>query len=122
MNKLQKKQAGLARRHRRVRAKISGTPARPRLCVTRSNSNMYVQIIDDVAGKTICGASTLGPDFKAAGVSGATVEGASVLGGIIGKLALEKGVTEVVFDRGGHLYHGRIKAVADGAREAGLKF
>lgn len=122
MNKLQKKQAGLARRHRRVRGKISGTPARPRLCVTRSNSNMYVQVIDDVAGKTICGASTLGPDFKATGVSGATVEGASVLGGIIGKLAQEKGVTEVVFDRGGHLYHGRVKALADGAREAGLKF
>jgi len=122
MNKLQKKQAGLARRHRRVRGKISGTPARPRLCVTRSNSNMYVQVIDDVAGKTICGASTLGPDFKATGVSGATVEGASVLGGIIGKLALEKGVTEVVFDRGGHLYHGRVKALAEGAREAGLKF
>ena len=122
MNKLQKKQAGLARRHRRVRGKISGTPARPRLCVTRSNSNMYVQVIDDVAGKTICGASTLGPDFKATGVSGATVEGASVLGGIIGKIALEKGVTEVVFDRGGHLYHGRVKALAEGAREAGLKF
>ncbi|MBQ9955126.1 MAG: 50S ribosomal protein L18 [Eggerthellaceae bacterium] len=122
MNKLQKKQAGLARRHRRVRAKISGTPARPRLCVTRSNSNMYVQVIDDVAGKTICGVSTLGPEFKATGVSGATVEGAGVLGGIIGKLAQEKGVTEVVFDRGGHLYHGRIKAVAEGAREAGLKF
>ncbi len=122
MKKLQKKQASLARRHRRVRAKISGTPARPRLCVTRSNSNMYVQVIDDVAGKTICGVSTLGPEFKAAGVSGATVEGAGVLGGIIGKLAQEKGVTEVVFDRGGHLYHGRIKAVAEGAREAGLKF
>ena len=122
MNKLQKKQAGLARRHRRVRAKISGTPARPRLCVTRSNSNMYVQVIDDVTGKTICGVSTLGPEFKATGVSGATVEGAGVLGGIIGKLAQEKGVTEVVFDRGGHLYHGRIKAVAEGAREAGLKF
>lgn len=122
MKKLQKKQAGLARRHRRVRGKISGTPARPRLCVTRSNSNMYVQVIDDVAHVTICGVSTLGPEFKATGVSGATVEGAAVLGGIIGKLAQEKGVTEVVFDRGGHLYHGRVKALADGAREAGLKF
>ena len=122
MNKLQKKQAGLLRRHRRVRAKISGTQARPRLCVTRSNSNIYVQIVDDVAHKTICGVSTLGPEFKATGASGATVEGAGVLGGIVGKLAQEKGVTEVVFDRGGHLYHGRIKAVAEGAREAGLKF
>lgn len=122
MNKLQKKQAGLRRRHTRVRGKISGTAARPRLCVSRSNKNIYAQVIDDVAHKTICGASTLGAEFKAAGVSGATVEGAAVLGGIISKLAQENGVTEVVFDRGGHLYHGRIKALAEGAREAGLKF
>ena len=118
MNKLQKKQAALARRHRRVRGKIAGTAARPRVCVTRSNSNMYVQVIDDVAGKTICGVSTLGPDFKATGKSGATVEGAAALGA----KAQESGVTEVVFDRGGNLYHGRIKALADAAREAGLKF
>ena len=72
MNKLQKKQAGLARRHRRVRGKVSGTPTRPRLCVTRSNNNVYVQFVDDVAGKTICGVSTLGPEFKATGKSGAT--------------------------------------------------
>ena len=122
MNKQQKKQAGLARRHRRVRGKISGTAARPRLCVTRSNSNIYAQVIDDVAHVTICGVSTLGPDFKTTGKSGATVEGAAVLGAIVGKLAQEKGVTEVVFDRGGNLYHGRIKALADAAREAGLKF
>lgn len=122
MKKLQKKQAGLARRHRRVRAKISGTAARPRMCVTRSNSNMYVQIIDDVTRTTLCGASTLGADFKATGVSGATVEGASKLGEIVGKKAQEAGINEVVFDRGGHLYHGRIKALAEAAREAGLKF
>ena len=122
MKKLQKKQAGLRRRHTRVRGKISGTPDRPRLCITRSNSNMYAQVIDDVAGKTLCAASTLGPDFKATGKNGANVEGASALGDIIGKKALEAGITEVVFDRGGNLYHGRIKAVADGAREAGLKF
>ena len=122
MNKQQKKQAGLARRHRRVRGKISGTAARPRLCVTRSNSNIYAQVIDDVAHVTICGVSTLAPDFKATGKSGATVEGAAELGTIVGKLAQEKGVTEVVFDRGGNLYHGRIKALADAAREAGLKF
>ena len=103
MNKLQKKQAALARRHRRVRGKIAGTAARPRVCVTRSNSNMYVQVIDD-------------------GKSGATVEGAAALGAIVGKKAQESGVTEVVFDRGGNLYHGRIKALADAAREAGLKF
>ena len=122
MNKLQEKKARLQRRHRRVRGKVSGTPARPRLCVTRSNSNIYAQVIDDVAHTTICVASTLGPDFKALGISGATVEGAAALGGIISKLAQEKGVTEVVFDRGGNLYHGRVKALAEGAREAGLKF
>lgn len=122
MNKLQKKQAGLRRRHMRVRGKVSGTAERPRLCITRSNSNMYAQVIDDVAGKTLLGVGTLGPDFKATGKSGATVEGAAALGEIIGKKALEAGITEIVFDRGGNLYHGRIKAVADGAREAGLKF
>jgi large subunit ribosomal protein L18 len=117
-----KRQTGLARRHRRVRGKISGTAARPRLCVTRSNNNLYVQVIDDVAHTTICGVSTLGPDFKKTGEKGSTVAGAAELGTIIGKMAQEKGVTEVVFDRGGHLYHGRIKALADAAREAGLKF
>ena len=122
MKKLKAKQAGLRRRHTRVRGKISGTPARPRLCITRSNSNMYAQVIDDVAGKTICAVSTLGPDFKATEKNGATVDGAAALGSLIGKKAIESGVTEVVFDRGGNLYHGRIKALADAAREAGLKF
>jgi large subunit ribosomal protein L18 len=122
MNKLQKKQAALARRHRRVRGKISGTAARPRMCVTRSNSNLYVQLVDDKAGKTIYGVSTLGPDFKATGKSGANIEGAAALGEIVGKKAQDKGVTEVVFDRGGNLYHGRVKALAEAAREAGLKF
>lgn len=122
MKKLQAKQAGLRRRHTRVRGKISGTAARPRLCITRSNANMYAQIIDDVAGKTICGVSTLGPEFKATKKNGATVEGASALGELIGKKAQDSGVTEVVFDRGGNLYHGRIKAIAESAREAGLKF
>lgn len=117
-----KRQTGLARRHRRVRGKVSGTAQRPRLCVTRSNRNISAQIIDDVAHKTICGASTLGAEFKKAGVSGSTVEGAEKLGEIIGNLAKEKGITQVVFDRGGHLYHGRVKAVAEGAREAGLVF
>ncbi len=117
-----KHQKGLARRHRRVRGKISGTPERPRLCVTRSNSNIYVQVIDDVSHTTICGVSTLGPEFKATGKKGGTVEGAAEIGTIIGKMAQEKGVTKVVFDRGGHLYHGRVKAVADAAREAGLVF
>ena len=122
MDKLQKKQAGLQRRHARVRGKVSGTPERPRLCVTRSNSNMQAQIIDDVAGITLVGVTTLGPDFKATGKSGATVEGAAALGEIIGRKAQEKGITTVVFDRGGNIYHGRVKALADGAREAGLVF
>ena len=122
MKKLQAKQAGLRRRHTRVRGKISGTPARPRLCITRSNANIYAQVIDDVAGKTLCAVSTLGPDFKATDKKGSTVEGAAALGELIGKKAKDAGITEVVFDRGGNLYHGRIKAVADGAREAGLKF
>ena len=122
MKKLIKKQAGLRRRHTRVRGKISGTEARPRLCITRSNSNMYAQLIDDKAGKTICAVSTLSASFKEAGKSGATVEGATVLGELIGKLGTGAGVKEVVFDRGGNLYHGRIKAVADAARGAGLVF
>ena len=117
-----KRETGLARRHRRVRGKISGTAARPRMCVTRSNNNVYVQIIDDVARKTLLGVSTLGPEFKATGKKGGTVEGAAALGEIIGKKAIEAGITEIVFDRGGHLYHGRVQAVADAAREAGLKF
>ena len=115
-----KRETGLARRHRRVRGKISGTAQRPRMCVTRSNNNIYVQVIDDVAGKTIVGASTLGPEFKATGKKGGTV--AAAIGEIIGKKAVEAGITEIVFDRGGNLYHGRVKAVADAAREAGLKF
>ena len=112
MNKLQKKQAGLRRRHRRVRGKISGTAARPRLCVTRSNNNIYAQVIDDVTGHTLW----------ATGAKGSTVEGASALGTIIGNKAQEIGVTTIVFDRGGNLYHGRVKALAEAAREAGLKF
>ena len=117
-----KHEKGLARRHRRVRGKISGTPERPRLCVTRSNLNIYAQVIDDVSHTTICGVSSLGPEFKATGKKGGTVEGAAEIGTIIGKMAQEKGVTKVVFDRGGHLYHGRVKALADAAREAGLVF
>ena len=122
MKKLKAKQAALSRRHTRVRGKVSGTAERPRMCVTRSNANLYVQLVDDVAGKTLCGVSSLGPDFKAAGKSGATVEGAAALGEIVGKKAADAGIKQVVFDRGGNLYHGRVKALADAAREAGLEF
>ena len=122
MKKLIKKQAGLNRRHKRVRGKISGTAQRPRLCVTRSNSNMYLQLVDDVQGKTLCALSTLSPEFISASGKGASVEGAKTLGEMLGKKAGKAGIKEVVFDRGGNLYHGRIKAVADGARSAGLIF
>ena len=122
MNKLQKKQAGLRRRHRRVRGKVSGTAARPRLCVTRSNSNIYVQFVDDTQNKTLLGISTLGADFKATGKNGANIEGAKEFGAIVGKKAIEAGITTIVFDRGGNLYHGRVKALAEAAREAGMVF
>ena len=109
-------------RHARVRGKISGTPERPRLCVFRSESNIYAQVIDDVDGKTICAASTLDPEFRATGKLGSNKEAAAFVGELIGKRAVEKGVTAVRFDRGGRLYHGRVQALADGARNAGLKF
>ena len=116
------KNAIRVKRHWRLRKNLNGTAERPRLNVFRSLSNMYAQVIDDVAGKTICAVSTLGAEFKATEKNGSTVEGAEALGELIGKKAQENGITEVVFDRGGNLYHGRIKAVAEGARGAGLKF
>lgn len=117
-----KRQNGLVRRHRRVRGKINGTAERPRLCVFRSNSNIEAQIIDDVKHVTICGVSTLGATFKKSGKKAGTVEGAAEIGAEIAKLAKDNKITEVVFDRGGNLYHGRVKALAEAAREAGLKF
>ena len=122
MNKFQAKQAGLERRKRRVRGKVSGTPERPRLAVHRTNAHIYAQVIDDVNGKTICAASTLDPDFRATGKLGSNKEAAEFVGELVGKRALEKGITSVTFDRGGRIYHGRVKALADGARNAGLKF
>ena len=122
MKKLQKKQAALARRHRRVRGKISGTAARPRLCVTRSNSNMYVQVIDDVAGKTLAAASTVEKEIGKMVEGKSKTEAAKIVGAEAAKRAIAAGITEVVFDRGGYIYTGRVAAVADGAREAGLKF
>lgn len=107
------------KRHKRVRAKISGTSQRPRLCVYRSLQNIYVQIIDDTCGKTLVSASSTEKDF---GTAGGNKEGAKKVGELAAKRALEKGISEVVFDRGGYLYHGRIEALAEGAREAGLKF
>ena len=110
--------AARQRRHKRVRGKISGTAACPRLSVFRSLSNIYAQIIDDTTGKTLVAASSVEKDF---GVGG-NKEAAKAVGEAIAKRALAKGIEEVTFDRGGFLYHGRVKELADGAREAGLKF
>ncbi|HCZ06886.1 MAG: large subunit ribosomal protein [Thermotogota bacterium] len=110
------------RRHLRVRKKISGTPERPRLCVFRSNKHIYAQIIDDTTGHTLCSASTLDRELRSVLQKTWNKEAAREVGKLIGKRALEKGITTVVFDRGGFKYHGRIKELADGAREAGLKF
>ena len=109
-------------KHKRVRNRFSGTAERPRLAVFRSNNHMYAQIIDDTVGNTLVAASTLQKDVKASLEHTDTVEAASQLGTVIAKKALEKGITTVVFDRGGFVYQGKIKALADAAREAGLKF
>ena len=117
VNKPDKNEARL-RRHRRVRGKISGTAERPRLDVFRSAKHIYAQIIDDVAGVTLVSASSMDKDFEGAG---GNIEAAAQVGKKIAEKALAKGISEVVFDRGGFVYHGRVKAVAEGAREGGLK-
>ena len=122
MNKQKAKKLGLKRRERRVRSKITGTAERPRLSVHRTNANIYAQVIDDVDSKTVCTCSTLDPESRATGKLGSNKEAAELVGELIGKRALDKGVTTVTFDRGGRIYHGRVKALADGARKAGLKF
>lgn len=106
-------------RHKRVRGKVSGTAERPRLNVYRSLSNIYAQLIDDVSGATICSASTVEKSFVE---YGGNSEAAKAVGQLIAQRAAEKGITECVFDRGGYVYHGRVAALADGAREGGLKF
>ncbi len=107
------------KRHKRVRSKIAGTPERPRLNVFRSEKNIYAQIIDDVNGITICSASSVEKDFDA---TGSNCEGAKKVGQLIAERAKAKGIEIVVFDRGGYIYHGRVKELADGARESGLTF
>jgi large subunit ribosomal protein L18 len=116
------KASNLARRRRRVRAKVKGTAERPRLCVTRSNTNIYAQLIDDVNETTVLSASTIDATVRASIKRGSNIEAAHAVGEALGRTAKEAGYTRVVFDRGGNLYHGRVKAVADGAREAGLEF
>lgn len=108
------------KRHKRVRAKISGTAERPRLNVFRSGKHIYVQIIDDIKGETLCSASSVDPEFK--GTSGGNKEGAAAVGKLIADRAKKKKIEEVVFDRGGYIYHGRVKELAEAAREGGLKF
>ena len=107
------------KRHTRVRGKISGTASRPRLCVYRSLSNIYAQIIDDTCGKTLASAASNEKEFA---MYGGNKEAAKKVGEAVAKRALAKGIEEVCFDRGGFLYHGRVAELADGAREAGLKF
>jgi len=116
------KAASLARRQRRVRSKIHGTAECPRLRVTRTGSHIYAQVIDDDARVTLASASSLTAEFKKDGRKGATVEGAELVGKLVGEAAQQANITKVVFDRGGHIYHGRVKALAEGAREAGLQF
>lgn len=116
-----KKDSNQARmtRHKRVRGKITGTAERPRLNVFRSLNHIYAQLIDDVKGVTIAAASSVEKDF---GMNGGNKEAAKKVGEMIAKRAAEKGISEVVFDRGGYVYHGRVKELAEGAREGGLKF
>lgn len=106
-------------RHKRVRAKISGTAERPRLCVYRSNANISAQVIDDVAGVTLASATSTEKDF---GMYGGNKEAARAVGKLVAERALAKGIEAVVFDRGGYVYHGRVQELAEGAREGGLKF
>lgn len=109
-------------RHLRIRVKVHGTAGQPRLCVFRSNKHVYAQLVDDEAGKTLCGVSTLTPTIaeRMAGKKG--LEKAKVIGEVIGEMATSRNISRVVFDRGGYAYGGQVKAVADGARAKGLKF
>ena len=109
-------------KHRKLRNRFSGTAERPRLAVFRSNNHMYAQIIDDTVGKTLVSASTLDKDVKAELERTNNVEAATVVGTVVAKKALEKGITTVVYDRGGFVYEGKVKALAEAAREAGLEF
>jgi len=110
------------RKHLRVRKTVSGTPERPRLCVYRSNSHIYAQVIDDTEGKTLVAASSLDKDVKSQVENGSNIDAAKEVGKLIAKRAQDNKITEVVFDRGGYVYHGRVAALAEAAREAGLQF
>jgi large subunit ribosomal protein L18 len=120
MNISESRRIGRGRRHFRVRKKVSGTPARPRLVVTRSTRHIVAQVVDDLAGHTLASASTLEADLRSA--EGDKTARARQVGALLAQRAKEKGIAAVVFDRGGNRYHGRVAALADGAREAGLEF
>ena len=122
MIKKESRSAIRTKKHLKIRNRFSGTAARPRLAVFRSNNHMYAQIIDDTVGNTLVSASTLEKDVKAELEKTNNVEAAAYLGTVVAKRALEKGITTVVFDRGGFIYQGKIQALADAAREAGLEF
>ena len=109
-------------KHRRIRSRLSGTPEQPRLAVFRSNNHMYAQIIDDTVGKTLVSASTLDKEVKAELEKTNDVDAAAYVGKVIAERALEKGIKTVIYDRGGFVYHGKVQALADAAREAGLEF
>ncbi len=117
-----KKEKSRKTRHFRVRKKVVGTTERPRLNVHRSAKNIYVQIVDDFTGKTISAASSLDKDLKGQLSTGGNIEAAKSVGSLIARRAADKGLKQVVFDRGGYIYHGRVKALADAAREGGLEF
>jgi len=116
------RQQSKQRRHRRIRGKVFGSSERPRLAVYRSNEHIYAQVIDDTLHQTLATASTVEPELKSKLTSGSNQAASTEVGKTLAARALEKGITQVVFDRGGNLYHGRIKALADAAREAGLSF
>ena len=118
----QTRQESRLRRHRRVRRQVFGTPERPRLAVFRSHKHIYAQVIDDIHHHTLVAASSLDPDFKTQMETGGTCEASVQVGQLVAQRLLSKGISKVVFDRGGYLYHGRVKALADAAREAGLDF
>lgn len=122
MGKTAEERLARLRRHRRVRKKVFGTPEKPRLSIFRSTNHIYAQVIDDTHGVTLVSASTLDPEIKSQISAGGNIGAAEKVGELVAKRALEKNIDQVVYDRGGFLYHGRVKALADAAREAGLKF
>ncbi|WP_411871305.1 50S ribosomal protein L18 [Vulcanococcus limneticus] len=121
MSSLTRKQQ-TQKRHRRLRRHLAGTAVRPRLAVFRSNNHIYAQVIDDAAQNTLCSASTVDKELRTSLTLGSNSDASVAVGQLVAKRALAKGIEQVVFDRGGNLYHGRVKALADAAREAGLQF